>query len=60
MALAEAVQMTAISGGEERPFVLGYDESAWKWNRRAYFGSARNERLRADVVSRCSSHTPRR
>lgn len=26
-----------ISYGKERPFVLGHDESAWKWNRRAHF-----------------------
>ena len=26
-----------ISFGKERPFVLGHDESAWKWNRRAHF-----------------------
>ena len=26
-----------ISYGKERPFVLGHDESAWRWNRRAHF-----------------------
>lgn len=26
-----------ISFGKERPFVVGHDESAWKWNRRAHF-----------------------
>ncbi len=26
-----------VSYGKERPFVLGHDESAWKWNRRAHF-----------------------
>ena len=26
-----------ISYGKERPFVVGHDESAWKWNRRAHF-----------------------
>lgn len=26
-----------ISYGKERPFMLGHDESAWKWNRRAHF-----------------------
>jgi peptidoglycan-associated lipoprotein len=26
-----------ISYGKERPFVLGHDESAWKWNRRGHF-----------------------
>jgi peptidoglycan-associated lipoprotein len=28
-----------ISFGKERPFVLGHDESAWKWNRRAHFAA---------------------
>lgn len=32
-----ADQLSIISYGEERPFVLGHDESAWKWNRRAHF-----------------------
>lgn len=26
-----------ISYGKERPFVVGHDESAWQWNRRAHF-----------------------
>ncbi len=26
-----------ISYGRERPFVIGHDESAWKWNRRSHF-----------------------
>jgi peptidoglycan-associated lipoprotein len=26
-----------VSYGKERPFVLGHDESAWKWNRRDHF-----------------------
>ncbi len=30
-------RISIISYGEERPFVLGHDESAWKWNRRAHF-----------------------
>jgi hypothetical protein len=25
-----------MSYGEERPFVLGHDETVWKWNRRAH------------------------
>ena len=33
----EAARITTVSYGEERPFVLGHDESAWKWNRRAHF-----------------------
>ncbi|MBI4840656.1 MAG: peptidoglycan-associated lipoprotein Pal [candidate division NC10 bacterium] len=33
----EATRIATISYGEERPFVLGHDESAWKWNRRAHF-----------------------
>jgi len=32
-----ADRMKTISYGEEKPFVLGHDESAWKWNRRAHF-----------------------
>jgi peptidoglycan-associated lipoprotein len=32
-----ADRVSTISYGEERPFVLGHDESAWKWNRRAHF-----------------------
>lgn len=33
----DAKRITVISYGKERPFVLGHDESAWKWNRRAHF-----------------------
>jgi len=29
-----ADRISTISYGKERPFVLGHDESAWKWNRR--------------------------
>ncbi len=29
-----ADRITTISYGKERPFVLGHDENAWKWNRR--------------------------
>ncbi|HSB81334.1 MAG TPA: peptidoglycan-associated lipoprotein Pal [Candidatus Methylomirabilis sp.] len=32
-----ADRIAAISYGKERPFVLGHDESAWKWNRRGHF-----------------------
>ena len=32
-----ADRISIISYGKERPFVLGQDESAWKWNRRAHF-----------------------
>ena len=32
-----ADRLSIISYGKERPFVLGHDESAWKWNRRAHF-----------------------
>ena len=32
-----ADRVSTISYGEERPFVLGHDESAWKWNRRGHF-----------------------
>ena len=31
-------RISTISYGKERPFVLGHDESAWKWNRRGHFG----------------------
>ncbi len=31
-----ADRISTISYGEERPFVLGHDESAWKWNRRGH------------------------
>lgn len=30
-------RIVTISYGEERPFVFGHDESAWRWNRRAHF-----------------------
>jgi peptidoglycan-associated lipoprotein len=33
----DAARIATITYGEERPFVLGHDESAWKWNRRAHF-----------------------
>ncbi len=33
----DAKRITTISYGEERPFTLGHDESAWKWNRRGHF-----------------------
>jgi peptidoglycan-associated lipoprotein len=29
-------RIATVSYGEERPFVLGHDESAWKWNRRGH------------------------
>jgi peptidoglycan-associated lipoprotein len=32
-----ATLVSTISYGKERPFVLGHDESAWKWNRRGHF-----------------------
>jgi len=32
-----ADRISTISYGKERPFVLGHDESAWKWNRRSHF-----------------------
>jgi len=32
-----ADRVSIISYGKERPFVLGHDESAWKWNRRGHF-----------------------
>jgi peptidoglycan-associated lipoprotein len=32
-----ADRIATISYGKERPFVLGHDESAWKWNRRGRF-----------------------
>ena len=33
----KADRARTISYGEERPFVLGHDESAWRWNRRGHF-----------------------
>jgi peptidoglycan-associated lipoprotein len=32
-----AKRVKTVSFGKERPFILGHDESAWKWNRRAHF-----------------------
>jgi peptidoglycan-associated lipoprotein len=32
-----ADRIATVSYGKERPFVMGHDESAWKWNRRAQF-----------------------
>jgi peptidoglycan-associated lipoprotein len=32
-----ADRIATISYGKERPFVLGHDESAWKWNRRGHY-----------------------
>jgi peptidoglycan-associated lipoprotein len=32
-----ADRIASVSYGEERPFVLGHDENAWKWNRRGHF-----------------------
>lgn len=33
----DAKRIKIVSFGKERPFVLGHDEAAWKWNRRAHF-----------------------
>ena len=33
----ESARMATISYGEERPFEMGHDESAWSQNRRAHF-----------------------
>ena len=33
----DAKRISTVSYGEERPFVQGHDESAWKWNRRGHF-----------------------
>jgi peptidoglycan-associated lipoprotein len=33
----DSKRIATVSYGKERPFVLGHDESAWKWNRRAHF-----------------------
>ncbi|PWB78066.1 MAG: peptidoglycan-associated lipoprotein Pal [Candidatus Methylomirabilota bacterium] len=35
-----ANRISTISYGKERPFVVGHDESAWRWNRRAHFVSS--------------------
>ncbi len=32
-----ADRVAVISYGKERPFVLGHDEAAWKWNRRSHY-----------------------
>jgi len=32
-----ADRIATISYGKERPFDLGHDENAWKWNRRGHF-----------------------
>ena len=32
-----ANRLRTVSYGKERPFVLGHDESAWRWNRRDHF-----------------------
>ena len=33
----DARRIKTVSFGKERPFVLGQDEAAWAWNRRAHF-----------------------
>ena len=33
----DRTRTATVSYGKEGPFVLGHDESAWKWNRRAHF-----------------------
>lgn len=33
----DARRIKTVSFGKERPFVMGHDEAAWKWNRRAHF-----------------------
>jgi len=35
-----ADRITTISYGKDRPFVMGHDENAWKWNRRDHFSVA--------------------
>ena len=30
-------RIVTVSYGKERPFVLGHDETAWRWNRRVHF-----------------------
>lgn len=37
----DASRLTAVSYGKEHPFVLGHDESAWKWNRRDHLVTAK-------------------
>ncbi len=34
-------RLDVVSFGESKPAVMGHDESAWKWNRRADFATAR-------------------
>jgi len=36
----DPTRISTLSYGKERPFVLGTDESAWKWNRRGHFVAA--------------------
>jgi peptidoglycan-associated lipoprotein len=36
----DPAHLTTVSFGKERPFVLGHDEAAWRWNRRAHFSVA--------------------
>jgi len=36
----DSTRISTLSYGKERPFVLGTDESAWKWNRRGHFVAA--------------------
>jgi peptidoglycan-associated lipoprotein len=33
----DAGRIKIVSFGKERPFAMGHDEAAWKWNRRAHF-----------------------
>lgn len=33
----DAKRIKTVSFGKERPFVMGHDEAAWTWNRRAHF-----------------------
>ena len=33
----KAKRIKIVSFGKERPFVMGHDEAAWKWNRRSHF-----------------------
>ncbi len=34
----DPTRLTIVSYGKERPFVLGHDEVAWRWNRRDHMG----------------------
>jgi peptidoglycan-associated lipoprotein len=36
-----ASRLDIVSFGESKPAVMGHDESAWKWNRRADFATVR-------------------